>query len=120
MSCSTCNPVEIVCCSNELIIGDSIDINESYFLKIEDVSNGRIILLPITHSAGKMIVDISDFTFADTHSFEFYVVNVNDVETELSWVINGIDVTCLQVRFKRMFDINGDVIIITQQEIVLS
>lgn len=119
MTCSICNSVEIVCCSNELIIGDSIDINETYFLKIEDISNGRIILLPITQAAGKMIVDISDFNFADTHSFEFYVVNVNDVETNLSWQINGVDVVCLQVRFKKMFDINGDVYSINQQTIQL-
>jgi hypothetical protein len=119
MSCSTCNPVEIFCCSDELIIGDFPDPLKSYNLWIEDISNGRIIILPITNVGGQMAVDISGFTFAETHSFEFYVTDVTAPEIKIEWQINSIMVQCLQVRFKKAYDENGEVYSITSQVITL-
>lgn len=103
MSCSTCNPVIINCCSDELVIGDYINNFNIYYLKIVDVSNNRITYLPIMNTGGLASVDISGMNFPNTHSFEFYVVDVNELQTPVSWDINGTSVNCLQVKFKQAF-----------------
>lgn len=119
MSCSTCTPVVINCCSDELVIGDYPNNLNSYYLKIVDVSNNRTTYIPLIQTGTFASVDISGMNFPDTHSFEFYVVNVDELQINLSWVINGTSVDCLQVRFQKSFDSNDELFIETTQVITL-
>jgi hypothetical protein len=120
MICSNCTPIELICCSETIVVGDAPNTLESYYIHIEDVSNGRKLILPVVISGGGvMSIDVSEFNFAETHSYEMYLTTVDDVSTIVPFEINGTEVDCLQVRFKKYFDNNNEVLFVTSQDIVL-
>lgn len=120
MICSNCNKVELICCSETIVIGDAPSLVQTFYLHIEDVSNGRKIILPVSVTGGGvMFVDVSEFQFAETHSYEMYITTTDDVSTIVPFEINGTEVSCLQVRFKKYFDSNNEVVFVTSQDVVI-
>ena len=104
MGCTNCTNVELNCCSDFIIIGTAPDPLESYYAIIEDVSNGRKIILPVVVIGligNLMQIDVTDIQFASNHSYEMYLVIQDDVSNNVTWSINGTDVDCLQVRFNK-------------------
>lgn len=119
MNCNSCTSIELYCCSESICIGTAPDSNGSYYVRIEDVSNGRITILPVTIDSNLMYIDVSDIKFPDNHSFELILTTTNDVDSAIAWEINSISVECLNVKFKRAFDADGNLFIINDQVIVL-
>ena len=107
--CNNCTAVNLNCCSEQIVIGTPPDPLADYLLKIEDNSNGRIILLPISNDGLTMTVDVSEFNFASNHSYEFYLVSAGDVVNHIDWMIGTESVNCLSVSFIKNYDSDGHI-----------
>ena len=118
MICNSCNPVIVSCCSEQLIIGTDPNSLINYWIVIEDITNGRKIILPTSKFGGYLHVDISEQNFAENHSYEMYLCKADMLE-KVSWEIGTESVDCLQVNFNKYYDSSGHVIIIDPQIIQL-
>jgi hypothetical protein len=101
------------------VIGTPPDPLADYLLRIEDVTNGRILILPVSNDGLTMSVDVSDFTFANNHSYEVVLVSTTSPSEPIAWQVDSTEVTCLQVEFYRMYDANREVYFLDTQTIVL-
>ena len=119
MSCNSCTKVKLICCSNNIIIGTIPDETDTYYVIIEDVSNGRKLILPVLMIGQTMTIDVSDISFAENHSYELYLVSTSDITINLSWQINETNVDCLSIRFEKVFNENGEVLYMDNQFITL-
>ena len=101
MNCTNCNSVELFCCGELVYFGTAPDPLESYWLTIEDITTGKLLIVPVQINAGLMLVDISEFDFATNHSYEFKLSEAMNPNTYISWEIDSVEVECLSVRFKK-------------------
>lgn len=102
MICQNCTPVELYCCSDTLVIGDTPDDQINFLVKIEDVSNGKKWILPTSIVyTDKLSIDISEIQFAENHSYELHLLDPDMCNA--SWEINSTSVECLMVRFSKYF-----------------
>lgn len=119
MSCENCTPTNpIPACVNELTIGTIEDPNTGVFVVIEDVTQGRRMLIEATSDGdGLVVINTSGIMFAENHS---YIVSI--VETvggsSIDFTIDAVEYECVGLRANKLF--NSDGAILTATSHVLS
>ena len=118
-SCFLCPQVTLFCCGDEIILGDEPqDLIGDLYLHIHDDTNTRKVILPIYIVEGMMVVSVLNLSLAETHAYEFFITT-EDMQTEITWTINEVEVTCLQIRFEKHYDNAGEIVHLASQTIIL-
>tara|TARA_R110000868_G_scaffold30354_3_gene112447 strand:+ start:1073 stop:1453 length:381 start_codon:yes stop_codon:yes gene_type:complete len=107
MSCTNCPQVEFPCCATRIVLGEAPSPMIQLWLSIEDVTNNRLVYLPVQYFGGTIYVDIDVIDFANNHSFIFKLVCPMETDswtTGIEWtLVDGITkVTCVQVGFNKI------------------
>lgn len=117
MICQNCTNVLLYSCSNTITLGVPPDPLADYLLKIEDITNGRILVLPVSNDGLLMTVNVEDFQFASNHSYEFSLTLEGELAVPISWTLedNTTEVDCLQVKFQKPIDAGDEIFYISNQ-----
>jgi len=121
MICEGCTPITLYCCSDKIILGAPPNPFGDYLLKITDITNGRILVLPVGNDGITMVVGVEDFQFASNHSYEFTLHTTDDLSTPISWTLEDktTEVDCLAVRFQKPMTQDDEVYYIINQVVAV-
>jgi len=96
MSCENCTQASPVpACVNLLTIGTIADELTQVYVVIEDVTQGRRMLIESTSDdAGLVTIDTSGFMFAENHSYIVTIVETVGGEP-INFTINAVEYPCI-------------------------
>lgn len=111
MSCTNCPQVELPCCTTRIVLGEAPSPIIQLWLSIEDVTNNRLLYLPVEYSGSVIEVDVEFIDLPNNHSFIFKLVCPTETDswtTGIEWTLADGDtmVTCLQVGLNKIQNTN--------------
>lgn len=114
MSCENCTQASpIPACVNLLTIGTISDALTQVYVVIEDVTQGRRMLIESTsNDAGLVTIDTSGFMFAENHSYIVYIVETIG-GTSIDFTVDSIEYECLGFRANKLRNEAGVIIAAT-------
>lgn len=114
MSCENCTQVRpIPACVNLLTIGTISEINIGVFVVIEDVTQGRRMLIESTSDGdGLVSIDTSGLMFAENHSYIITIVEIVG-GTAIDFTIDSIEYDCIAMRANKLRNESGSIITAT-------
>ncbi len=121
--CTPCDKANLVpTCTTNLTIG-IVTPNTLVFVYILDITTGRQYRFPTSSDpiAGLVIIDISGISWAPDHTYELYITTqaATNIEERLTITVESTTLTCLAIRFQRVFEDDGGVATYAAQTISL-
>lgn len=121
MSCENCTQASpIPACVNLLTIGTISDALTQVYVVIEDVTQGRRMLIETTSDgAGLVSIDTSGFMFAENHSYIVYIVETVG-GASIDFTVDSIEYECLGIRANKLRNESGSIITATSHVLTVA
>lgn len=121
MSCENCTQASpIPACVNLLTIGTISDALTQVYVVIEDVTQGRRMLIEtISDGAGLVSIDTSGFMFAENHSYVVTIVETVGGEA-IDFTIDSIEYPCIGLRANKLRNESGAIMTATSHVLTVA
>lgn len=118
MICNDCTASTLNVCCTTLIVGTTPNPANTYLLRVYDITNSRLTLLPTTNVGGMLHVDMEGIRFACNHAYEVTLVAATDIDTAVAFACGMATIECVQATFVTYYNGDGSVLIDTTQYLV--